>query len=36
MPQATLTVIDGADHFFFGGLDALGAAIGDWAAALRA
>jgi len=31
---ATLTVIDGADHFFFGGLDALDAAIADWAAKL--
>jgi alpha/beta superfamily hydrolase len=30
----TLTVIDGADHFFFGALDALGAAVEGWAAAL--
>jgi alpha/beta superfamily hydrolase len=31
---ATVTVIDGADHFFFGGLDALDAAVRDWAAKL--
>jgi hypothetical protein len=31
-----VTVIDGADHFFFGALDALGAAVEDWAAALAA
>ena len=35
LPQATITVIDGADHFFFGALDELGAAVGDWAAAVR-
>jgi hypothetical protein len=34
LPAATVTVIDGADHFFAGALDALGAAIGGWAAAL--
>jgi len=33
-PGITLRVIDGADHFFFGALDALGAAVEDWAAAL--
>jgi uncharacterized protein len=32
MPEATLTVIDGADHFFFTGLEALDAALADWAA----
>ncbi len=36
MPGATATVIDGADHFFSGGLDALAAAIGAWAAKLTA
>lgn len=34
IPRVTITVIDGADHFFFGALDALGAAVEDWAAAL--
>ena len=34
MPAATVTVIDGADHFFVGALNALDAAIGGWAAAL--
>ena len=33
-PAATITVIDGADHFFFGGLQALDAALADWAARL--
>jgi uncharacterized protein len=33
-PEITLTVIDGADHFFFGALDDLGAAVEGWAAAL--
>jgi hypothetical protein len=33
-PQVTITVIDGADHFFVGALDALGAAVEGWAAAL--
>lgn len=33
-PRVTLTVIDGADHFFFGALDELGAAVESWAAAL--
>jgi alpha/beta superfamily hydrolase len=32
---ATISVIDGTDHFFVGALDALGVAVGDWAAALR-
>jgi alpha/beta superfamily hydrolase len=34
--RVTLTVIDGADHFFFGAQDALGAAVEGWAAALAA
>jgi len=34
VPRVTLTVIDGADHFFSGGLDELGAALEVWAAAL--
>ena len=33
-PRVTISVIDGADHFFVGALDALGAAVEDWAAAL--
>jgi alpha/beta superfamily hydrolase len=33
-PAATVTVIDGADHFFFGGLDALAAALAGWTAKL--
>lgn len=33
-PRVTITVIDGADHFFFGALDAVGAAVEEWAAAL--
>ena len=32
MPEAILTVIDGADHFFSTGLQALDAALADWAA----
>lgn len=36
MPQAMITVIDGADHFFFGALDALAEAVGGWAAAVAA
>jgi alpha/beta superfamily hydrolase len=31
-PLATVTVIDGADHFFFGELDALDTALAGWAA----
>ena len=34
MPHATITVIDCADHFFFGALEALSAAVEGWAAAL--
>ncbi len=33
-PAATVTVLDGADHFFFGGLEALDAAVTGWAAKL--
>jgi alpha/beta superfamily hydrolase len=29
-PQATITVVDGADHFFSTGLDALDAVLTDW------
>jgi alpha/beta superfamily hydrolase len=36
VPRATITVIDGADHFFFGSLATLAEAIGDWAAAIAA
>jgi uncharacterized protein len=32
LPGATVTLIDGSDHFFFSGLDALEAALGAWAA----
>ncbi len=32
MPGAIVTVIDGADHFFVTGLEALDAALADWAA----
>jgi uncharacterized protein len=31
LPGATVTVIDGSNHFFFAGLDALEAALGAWA-----
>jgi pimeloyl-ACP methyl ester carboxylesterase len=34
MPTATVTVIDGADHFFFTGLGALDTAVAAWAARL--
>jgi alpha/beta superfamily hydrolase len=34
--RLTWTVIDGADHFFFGAQDALGASVEGWAAALAA
>ena len=30
MPAATVTVIEGADHFFFGKLFPLGAAVETW------
>ena len=36
LPRVTLTVIDGADHFFSGALGELGAALETWAAALAA
>jgi alpha/beta superfamily hydrolase len=35
MPAATLTVIEGTDHFFFAGMNDLDAAVGDWASRLR-
>jgi hypothetical protein len=34
LPKATVTVLDGVDHFFFGGLDRLASAVGSWAAAI--
>jgi uncharacterized protein len=34
LPGATVTVIDGSDHFFFTGLDALEAALAGWAGKL--
>jgi alpha/beta superfamily hydrolase len=34
LPAATVIVIEGADHFFFAGLDALATAVADWAAKL--
>jgi alpha/beta superfamily hydrolase len=36
IPEATITVLEGADHFFFGALDALAEAVGGWAAAVAA
>jgi alpha/beta superfamily hydrolase len=36
LPAATVIVIEGADHFFFGSLTALGDAVGAWADALLA
>ena len=36
LPVATITVIDGADHFFASGQDELTAALTAWAATLRA
>jgi uncharacterized protein len=34
IPDATVTVLEGADHFFFGSLDALAEALEGWAAAI--
>ena len=34
LPRATVVVIEGADHFFFGSLAPLGEAVGAWADAL--
>jgi alpha/beta superfamily hydrolase len=34
IPEATITVIDGTDHFFSAGLQALDDALADWAAKL--
>jgi len=36
MPDATVVVIEGADHFFFGSLIPLGDAVGAWADTLAA
>ena len=36
LPEATVIVIEGADHFFFGSLMPLGDAVGGWADALAA
>jgi uncharacterized protein len=36
LPAATVVVVEGADHFFFGSLAALGDAVGGWADALLA
>jgi len=36
LPEATVVVIEGADHFFFGTLTPLGDAVGAWADALLA
>jgi alpha/beta superfamily hydrolase len=36
LPAATVIVIEGADHFFFGSLAPLGEAVGAWADALLA
>jgi uncharacterized protein len=36
LPDATVVVIEGADHFFFGSLTPLGEAVGAWADALLA
>ena len=36
LPEATVVVIEGADHFFFGSLMPLGDAVGAWADALVA
>ena len=36
LPAATITLIDGADHFFHSGQDALAAALGVWAGKLAA
>lgn len=33
-PATTITIIDGADHFFFGGLEALETVVRDWATKL--
>ncbi len=36
LPSATVVVVEGTDHFFFGSLAALGDAVGSWADALLA
>jgi alpha/beta superfamily hydrolase len=35
LPKATLTVLDGVDHFFFSGLPQLADAVGGWARSIR-
>jgi pimeloyl-ACP methyl ester carboxylesterase len=32
LPKSTVTILDGVDHFFFGGLDRLADAMSGWAA----
>jgi alpha/beta superfamily hydrolase len=32
LPKPTVTILDGVDHFFFGGLDRLASAMSGWAA----
>jgi pimeloyl-ACP methyl ester carboxylesterase len=34
LPQPTVTILDGVDHFFFGGLDRLASAMSGWATTL--
>jgi len=34
LPKPTVTILDGVDHFFFGGLDRLTSAVGAWAATI--
>lgn len=34
LPKATVTVLDGTDHFFFGGVEGLAGAVRGWAAAI--
>jgi len=34
LPKPTVTILDGVDHFFFGGMDGLTAAVGAWAATI--
>ena len=36
LPRATMIVIDGSDHFFIRGLDALESALADWAVKISA
>ena len=34
LPKATVTILDGVDHFFFAGLAGVASAVGAWAAAI--